>query len=328
VSTDGGMSFPTSAAAAHEGPSDFLDKPYMAVDGGPDSPFRGNLYLSYTNFGSPAGILVVVSRDGGGAWSAPLLLDGPSGIQNTLQWSVPVVAPDGTVYVFWAKYPAYKPPMSIRFTRSTDGGASWSPAADVASRLPSPGAFYLKNADPQFGSSANRGIPVESFPAAAVGAEGTVYVAWTDFSDGSCSRSSKLGPIPPCMNADVRLSVSRDRGATWTAPIKVNDDSSATDQFFPWIAAHPGGLVSLSWVDRRLDPNNVNYDIFYTNTFDGASFPPDVRVTTASSILGLTPGIGDYNGMAATADGVFPAWGDLRDPTGEQIFSARGTLAP
>jgi len=124
------------------------------------------------------------------------------------------------------------------------------------------------------------------------------------------------------------LSVSHDGGATWTAPVKATDDKGSADQFFPWLAAHPDGLVSLSWIDRRLDSHNIDYDLFYTNTYDGVSFLPNVRVTSATSILGLTTQIGDYNGMAATAGAVFPAWGDLRNSTDVQVFSAPGTLAP
>ena len=124
------------------------------------------------------------------------------------------------------------------------------------------------------------------------------------------------------------LAFSKNGGRTWSAPIKVSDETNATDQFFPWLAVHPNGLVSLSWVDKRLDPDNVNYDVYYTNTFDGVSFLPNVRVTTATSLSGnLQTEIMDYNGMAATADSVFPVWTDMR--TGNpDIYVAAGRLKP
>jgi hypothetical protein len=49
-------------------------------------------------------------------------------------------------------------------------------------------------------------------------------------------------------------------------------------------------------------------------------------VTQASSVLGTTGSIGDYNGIAATAKDVLPIWGDLRDGTQVQVFSATGRL--
>lgn len=331
-STDKGQSFPTSTTAVHEGPYEYLDKPYLAADAQPKSRFRGTVYVSYTNFvlqvGIPTGIFVVVSRDGGGAWSAPIFLDGPAPDGAFPQGSVPVVAPDGTAYVFWARYVDGSEPMSIRFSKSRDGGRSWSPAANAASNLPGTGLFYLKNADSKFGANSDRGLNANSFPTAAIAANGTIFVAWTDFPQGSCKTAPQSAVYPTCTNADVRLSVSRDGGATWTAPVKVTDETNATDQFFPWMAAHPNGLVSLAWIDRRLDPDNINYDTFYTNTFDGASFLPNVRVSTATSLLGLAAGIGDYNGIAATTDAVFPVWGDLRNQTDVQAYVARGTLGP
>jgi hypothetical protein len=109
----------------------------------------------------------------------------------------------------------------------------------------------------------------------------------------------------------------------------VSDETGATDQFFPWMAAHPNGLVSLSWDDKRLDPTNTNYDVFYTNTFDGASFLPNVRVTSQTSLTGnqQTP-IQDYSGLAASADSVFPVWADTRSSSHPDVYVAVGRLRP
>src|SRR5947208_16834257 len=119
--------------------------------------------------------------------------------------------------------------------------------------------------------------------AAAGSRRRTLYVAWVDFPAGSCEYTGFSRP--PCENADVRLSLSRDGGESWTEPVKVSDDATATDQFFPWIAVHPDGLLSLAWADKRLDPQNIDYDIFYTN-WRGDGFLPNVRVTSDSSIPG------------------------------------------
>jgi hypothetical protein len=325
-STDKGKSFGSSVIAVDGTPADFIDKPYVAADANRKSPFRGTVYVTYSNTRPQDGIQVVVSRDGARTWSAPIQLDVRGQGQILMDGSMPVVASDGTVYVFWLRYPYYTPPTSLRFSRSADGGRTWSPAAEAVSGLPTPGHFYLKNANPEFGSVVNRGIPINSFPTAAIASDGTIFVAWTDFPQGSCNRLDSLGPIPPCSNADVRLAASRDGGATWTTPIKVTDETNETDQFFPWLAAHPDGLVSLAWIDRRLDPGNVNYDVFYTNTFDGATFLPNVRVSSTTSVAGGARNIGDYNGITATRAGVFPIWGDLRDPANLQIYIGRGTF--
>ncbi len=333
-STDGGKTFATISVAVNNVVGDpntpFPDKEFLAVDSGASSPFQGTIYVGYTNI-SDAGdqIEVVVSRDSGTTWSIPAIIGAPAPRERFGEigrlGALPVVAPDGTAYIFYAEFPRGSGPLSIRFSKSTDGGFTWSQHAEVASGLPSPGLFQLKNADPLFDKPQGTGLFANSLPTAAAAPDGTVSVAWVDFPQGSCKNAPCCVTRPPCSNSDVRLSVSRDAGRSWTAPVKVTDETNASDQFLPWIAVHPGGLLSLVWQDRRLDPSNINYDTFYTNTADGATFLPNVRVTSTTSLLGTRTFIGDYNGLAVTSDGIFPAWTDTRSGD-EDIFTAVGTL--
>ena len=327
-STDGGGSFPSFVVVARGLPGAGLtDKPYIAADARSASKFKGNLYLSYTfEDDVPVfveGIRVTVSRDGGATWSSPVVLD--RGTATTIvEASLPVVAPDGAVYVIYSEFDGFDL-LNMKFAKSKDGGKSWSAPAPIASGLPSPGEFFLRNGDPKFGTTAFAGLRANSFPTAAITPDGAVWVAWIDFARGSCN--SQLFE-PPCDNSDLRLTVSRDGGKNWSAPVKVTDETNASDQFFPWIAAHPNGLVSLVWLDRRLDPANVDYDAFYTNTFDGVTFSPNIRVSSVTSVLGNLDYIGDYIGLAATGTSVFPVWTDRRDKNNLDMFTARGTIAP
>ncbi len=332
-STDGGQTFPAFTVAVNQDPKDPRspdpDKEFVAVDTGTASAFRGTIYVAYTDLGNIQGdqIEAVISRDGGATWSLPAVIAAPAANEKaavTRAGTLPVVAADGTVYVFYAEFPFLGVgPMSIRFSKSTNGGVTWSPPADVAAGLPSAGSFALKNSDPGFGTTVGAGLSSNSFPTAAVAPDGTLYVAWADFPHGSCVADNS--DRPPCINADVRLSVSRDGGATWTPPVKATDEINPTDQFFPWIAVHPNGLLSMAWRDKRLDPNNVNIDTFYTNTPDGATFLPNVRVSSVASPN--TPGffLGDYQGLAVTADGIFPVWTDTRSGD-EDVFTSVGRL--
>jgi len=327
-STDGGRTFPTrSVALAGENP----DKDYIGVDAWATSRFRGNVYVAWTGFPLTGGqIQVATSRDGGLTWSPPAGV-GPVVDQRVrgVFGALPVTAPDGTVYVFYSDFLFVTGPLSVMFVRSTDGGQTWSSAAPVATNLPSPGLFYLKNADRKFGQVPGTGVTgiiSNSFPSAAIAADGTIFVAWADFPQGSCTDDGTFDP--PCVNSDVRLAMSRKGGTSWSAPVKVTDESNATDQFFPWIAAHPNGLLSLIWQDKRLDPNNINFDTFYTNTFDGTAFLPNVRVTTTTSPAGTgqTP-VNDYTNLAVSASGIFPVWTDMRSGQAD-IFTAGGRFLP
>ncbi len=333
-STDGGKTFTTFAIAAKGNPAtNFPDKEYIAVDSRDASPFKGNIYVSWTDFLNPndpaafdnGQIKLVVSQDGGSTWSSPVAVSPDALFPRAISGSLPVVAPDGTVYVFYADFISRTEagPLSIKFSKSTDGGSHWSTSADVASQLPSPGRFRLKNADPNFGIIPGRGFRSNSFPTATIADDGTIFVAWVDFPNGSCEPDGT--GRPPCTNSDVRLSVSRNAGGTWSAPRRVNDDQGDSDQFFPWVAAHPSGVVSIIWQDKRLDPDNIDFNTFYTNTQDGRTFLPNVRVSSATSKAGLTTFIGDYNNLAVTQDGIFPVWTDRRFANND-IFTATGTL--
>ena len=336
-STDGGRSFPflslVRRGANNTSVFDIPDKDYVAVDTWAKSPFRGTIYVAWSNIictatGCDVRIMVSRSIDRGETWSAGLAISSPRDAETAdATGPLPVIAPDGTIYVFYADYLFHTGPLNILFTKSKDGGLTWTAPAAVAAGLPSPGLILIKNNATNYGVKPFLGILGNSFPTAAIAPDGTIFVAWTDVPNGSCQDIGDF--YVPCSNTDVRLSVSSDGGKTWSAPRKVSDETNATDQFFPWMAAHPGGLVSLAWDDKRLDPTNTNYNVFYTNTFDGVFFLPNVRVASETSLTGnqQTP-IQDYSGLAASADAVFPVWADTRSSSHPDVYVAVGRLNP
>ena len=120
-------------------------------------------------------------------------------------------------------------------------------------------------------------------------------------------------------NTDIMLTFSDDGGATWRVPLQVNDDNGLTpsstgfatrnSQFFPTMSVDPiTGILHISWLDARLDPNNQQVDVFYTTAVPDRitgdlTFPnPNVRVTNiASNEAGGTRNpafnLGDYCGI-------------------------------
>ncbi len=308
-----------SIAVKGDGTFDFPDKEYLAIDNGPASRFKGAIYVTWTDFLNPndpssldnGQIKLVRSTDGGHTWSKPIALSPDALFPRAISGSNPVVGPDGTLYVFYADFTAGTGPLNIKFVKSIDGGKTFSGPSDVASNLPSPGRFRLKNADPNFGVVARRGFRSNSFPSAAVAPDGTVSVVWVDFPQGSCKPDGT--GRPPCSNSDVRYSRSTNGGKTWSNPVKISDDGTSTDQFFPWIAVQPDGRLNIVFGDKRLDPNNVRYDVFYTaSVTGGTTFSSNVRVTTASSNPGFSTFIGDYFNIAATTGSAQATWTDRR----------------
>ncbi len=201
-------------------PSILNDKEWMTIDNSAGSAFMGRIYVTWTRFVFSAGtgayvqspIAFAYSSDDGATFSTPMLISG-----NVLygQGSRPVVGPDGTLYVFWDASTRLATFDSTYMVKSTDGGLTWSKPMAIAT---------LTDIAPP----ANTVFRVNSFPAAAVGADGTITVAWnTEASnalpvytaDPNCAYfivgTSKTQKN--CHNAVV-FSTSADGGMTWTAP--------------------------------------------------------------------------------------------------------------
>ena len=127
-----------------------------------------------------------------------------------------------------------------------------------------------------------------------------------------------MGGLPQRGDADVLLARSTNRGASFSAPVRVHD-VAANNQIFPAITTFRG-RVDLAFYDSRNDPAGKLLDVYYAQSNDdGLTFLPNVRVTDAAfdPNLGITAGgaafIGDYNGIASNAEGIHPIWADNRN---------------
>jgi PASTA domain len=314
-STDGGNTWtlPVNGPALPNTQTIFRDRDHIAADSHPSSSHAGTVYLAWSddqyagcphNFGAnfvTRQIMFSRSTDGGVSWSTPISLG-----SGCLEAAIPAVGADGSVYVAWFDCNIRGGDREL-VRKSTDGGASFSPAVAAGSGLarcpdPLPGA--------RFRLSGEAAPTIATDPTDAA----RVYVAWS-----SCT---------PAAQADVFLSRSTDGGATWSSPLRVNDDgtSNPRDQFFPAITVDDQGVVRAMWGDDRLDtvnPGGHNYDIFAAASTDhGASFGANVRVTTQSSDPDVDNGgtfIGDYWDLAPCGT---PVWGDTRN--GNQDIYAAG----
>jgi len=288
-SEDGGLNWDDPDwVITHEGENDppFEDKPYLGMDN-TDSEFDGNLYVSWTRYGTGQ-IYFSVSTDGGDNWADPLRL-----WANRGQGSVPLVGPDGELYVIWKDYTWDR----VVGKKSVDGGESFGDVFVVAETVQLPGELPPTE------------FRTNSMPTGCVdisGGEnnGRVYVAWADERSG---------------DADILLCISDDGAESWSDPIRLNDDEleNDRDQFFPWICSDPtDGKIYAIWYDRRLDEENRMVDT-YGVIWDGIDeLPANERITDISwdPGVGFNGGfIGDYNGIAALEGKSHPAWCDTRN---------------
>ena len=80
--------------------------------------------------------------------------------------------------------------------------------------------------------------------------DGTLAAHWT----------TKNGPNPEA--STVRLSWSRDRGRTWSAPVSPHHDGAQTQHGFVSLFQAPGAGLGLVWLDgRTTDPQKESGDM-------------------------------------------------------------------
>jgi len=137
----------------------------------------------------------------------------------------------------------------------------------------------------------------------------------------------------PCQyDVDLWFTKSTDEGATWTEPKIISEsDGPPYDQFFPWIEVDAAGRIHLVYYDTgastHTDQENVaRLQSRYAYSLDGgdhwvhqtispswSGMPPPPTWTDGQS---LTTGfiIGDYLGLAASAQRVYPLYMATRGP--------------
>src|SRR6202035_4625816 len=101
------------------------------------------------------------------------------------------------------------------------------------------------------------------------GKEGRVYLVYTD------------APAVGSTDTNIFVRASDDSGATWSDPVRVNDDTGTTSQFLPSIAVDPKtGDVAVGWYDARNDPGNTKTQFFIAGSSNGgSSFSTNLQVS-------------------------------------------------
>ncbi len=280
-STDGGMTFPTGQVLA-SGQGE--DKEMVTTDLTPGSPYRNNIYISWSRLNNAADIRVIRSTNAGVTWLAPVTV-GTAGTNG--QGSDVAVGANGELYVIWTNY------NNQYFSKSTDGGATFTSPVSIANG---------PSANIPWGQTGNVTFPCIATDVSGGPRNGYIYVTWCDGrNDGG----------------DIFMTRSTDHGATWSTALRVNNDAIGNGkiQAWPWIAVNDSGKIAITFFDTRNTPNNTTIEAWLARSNDGGLTFTNEVLSTAQSPTN-TPNTdvryGDYIGIDFWGNKIVPVWTDER----------------
>lgn len=293
------------------------DMNMLTADNNAASPYYGRLYLTYQG---EYGQIMLSYSDNGADWEGDLTLSSLTSYTDKVQTPWTAVAPNGDLYVSWVNFigDLSSPPWvyNVDVVRSHNGGQTFTAVSLPVSNAVVP-------TDPASTCAANPWDPflpalngnIRYYPAPpqlTIGADGVLHLVYSYDSDGY-----GVGDV-----VDVYYRRSTDSGATWEPEIKLNDDATITDQFFPTISVNEHGRVVATWYDRRNDPaNNLLYETFMAvSTDNGQTWDANQQVSDEQSPVVLDPAItlcyhGFYDQQVQQDDNVYILWSD--DRTGD-----------
>jgi hypothetical protein len=173
---------------------------------------RGELYVLFDDMREGGDMYFARSLDEGRTWSKPNIRVSDACICGWGLSSCLVVDDVGTIYACWSDK---RDDRNIYFSRSTDGGDTWS--VNVQVNESSSGGKY----DPSLV------LPLDH----------SLCVVWSDFRNG-------------VSDSDIYFARSTDGGETWTDPNIRVDDGSVGDQSCPRICADHGGDLYVGYNSR------------------------------------------------------------------------------
>ena len=319
---------PVAISGLTGGRKPLQDHEFIAVDT-TQSSFRGRVYVAWTEFpngdspNGPSQVLFAASSSTTPLAFSPTRVLSPVTAVN--HGAVPVVAPNGDVYVIWGVFtPGISAaPQTIQIVRSTDGGATFQ-NPDTADANPSKTIASVTSTVGRM-TSASIQIRTRGFP----------YIAIDHTPTGSPTRGNiyvvfqATPPSPATARSQIFFTRSTDGGKTWDMPrsisngpaVTLNGDTTQNDNWMPSIAVSPvTGHIRVIFYTRREDPQNTDIRVYDAGSTDGGlTWFNQPRSTTAFKPstgydATLHPAyMGDYISLVAAGSNFYAAWGDTRN---------------
>ena len=328
--SDGGVTWSTGVIE----PGVFRSDPVL------DSDAAGNFYYNSLSVPGSFQCDVFRSADGGATWDG-----GVFALGGDKQW----MAIDrgsglgsGHIYSNWSESASCC--ANTSFTRSIDGGDSYEnggsmpqqPRFGTTAVAPSgnvyiagvggiANTFYVVKSttlrDPGLAPAFDSAVAVDLGGSPGLGAGpnpvgllGQIWVATSQAPGLVEDEVYVLASVDPPGDdpMDVHFVRSTDGGATWSEPVRINDDTGDAWQWFGTMSVAPGGRIDVVWNDSRSDPGGFDSVLYYSSSTDGGltwasntplspSFDPHLGWPQQNKL-------GDYYDMVSEDDLVHVAW--------------------
>ena len=331
------------------------DKPLMTIDDSPTSPTRGRLWVVWGEGGAATTRLVaaycdsrplVATCDNADNWQGPF---GIRGAVGSVIYAEPAVGPDGKLYVTWWDFGADNDirglecpaPCSGSQLAGTDARTIAQLDVDDATNEPVPFSCPIPVA-PGGRVAPQPTIEVDTSQGPN---RGRVYVAWSDLRDGSGTTrcgTDETNPYgtPPLVTHDswdVFLASAQGTLPGGEMPsaqagtrIVTDAPGTSSDEFFPALGVDPvTGDVWTGFYSSAPDPERDAVR-WWVRPQGG---DPRVLSENFSSFSDMAccdfgNDFGDYEGLAAAACQVVPAWTERQIGSDPELATDKGVRLP
>jgi hypothetical protein len=300
-STDNGNSWRRANIVSGVLATSGYDKDHLIVDVNPGSPYAGYVYSAFSNLPNVTcsvawPIVFSQSTDHGQTFSGLSVISGSVAYHN--HGVNLATGPGGELYATWVGYGNWcsMAGAQLVFNSSKNGGATWGQAASIRTITP----------DLTKGVISMRSFPSMALDRSSGPRRGWIYIVYPE-----------KAPTTP----DIFLIRSTDGGTSWSTPRKVNQDATNNDQFHSWMSVDPStGALYVVYYDSRNFPANDSAEVYVSASFDGGDTFADMLVSDVPFLPGPVPnpysyGFGEYIGISALKDTVWPCWYDNRTGT-------------
>jgi hypothetical protein len=226
------------------------------------------IVVLWTARGDGTTVKTTRSRDGGRTFHPPVALQSP-GAPGDRGWPALALDQQGAAHAVWLDHRGL---AADRAAGASHTHRQKGAAHDGVALAQKSGLYYAAPGSPSGERELAKGVCYCCKTALAAGPDGALYAAWRHVYPGNLR--------------DIAFTVSRDRGRSFSPPVRVREDGwiiEGCPDDGPAVAVDAEGTVHLVWPTVIGGDATPEGALFYASTRDGRAFGQSTRVATLGS---------------------------------------------